>query len=65
MAENEVSDQAQGAFISNRLRNPAEMVEKKGSSGDVWAGVIAIIGFVVFAATVVCMYLDMTQLTGM
>lgn len=64
MAENESNEQ-QGAFLADRFRNPAETMEKKAPAGDIWAGVVAILGFVVFAAVTLLLYLDMNQLSGM
>ncbi len=64
MAENENNEQ-QGAFLADRFRNPAETMEKKSPAGDIWAGIVAILGFVIFAAVTVCLYFDMNQLSGM
>ena len=66
MADNEnAADAPQGgAFIADRHRNPAEMVVKTGSSGDIWAGIVAIVAFLAFAAVAAILYLDMGGLTG-
>ena len=66
MADNDNAPDAPqgGAFLADRHRNPAELVVKTGSSGDIWAGIVAIVAFLVFAAVTAILYIDMNALTG-
>ncbi|MGI6497061.1 MAG: hypothetical protein ACOX5G_13495 [Kiritimatiellia bacterium] len=64
MADEDTTQGESVPFIADRHRNPAELAVRKGNTGDIWAGIVAILAFVVGVATVLCLYLDFSGLTG-
>ena len=64
MAEAENTQESGGAFIAERFRMPSGQMQQKGASGDIWAGVVSILAFVVAVATLILLYLDMSGMQG-
>ena len=64
MAEAENTQEPGGAFIAERFRMPSGQMQQKDAAGDIWAGTVAILAFVVSVATLILLYLDMTGLQG-
>ena len=65
MAETETQDDSSkpSAFISERHRNPAELMAQKAPQGNyVLAGVCAILATLVFLATLALLWVDWTAL---
>lgn len=60
----EESKPAGGAFISARLRNPAEEVALAPSAGkgDLWAGISAIVAVVLMAVITLLLYANWTAI---
>ncbi len=46
------------AFISERHRNPGDLAPVKAVGRDSWAGIVAIVALLVFAALVAFLYFD-------
>ena len=51
-----------GAFLSERHRNPAELLAQGPKNNHVVAGIFAILATIVFAAVVFALYTDLTAL---
>ncbi len=53
-----------GAFISARLRNPAEEIAAANPSGkgDLWAGIFAIVAVVLMAVITLLLYFNWTAI---
>ena len=62
MADQEQGAQAQGPYLSQRHR--LETITAKPRANETWAGVCAIIAFVVYVMLVVTQYLDHTSYIG-
>ncbi len=50
------------AFISERHRNPAEMMARKTQGGSVWAGICAIVATLIFLAMLALLWADWSAL---
>ena len=50
------------AFISERHRNPAEMMARKTQGGSIWAGVCAIVATLIFLAMLAVLWVDWSAL---
>jgi len=52
------------AFISERHRNPAELMARSSKTNNTLAGICAICATIIFALVVVVMYLDWAALSA-
>ena len=64
-----MAEEAQGeiskpsAFISERHRNPDEVVVQEPAANYTWAGLCAIVATILFAALLAVLYMDWTKLS--
>ena len=50
------------AFISERHRNPAEMMATGPKANYMWAGICAILATIIFGVVLAVMYMDWTAI---